>query len=63
MRPNTPLQQTKPRDIMWAFNHRVRGFAAERQDVMPRPQHRETGDEVMAGVASELRAPGLFLRV
>jgi hypothetical protein len=31
MRPNRPLQQTKPRRILSAFNHRVRGFAAERQ--------------------------------
>ena len=30
---------------------------------MPRPKHRETSDEVMDGVASEYRAPGLFLRV
>jgi hypothetical protein len=34
---NTPLQQTKPRSILKAFTHRVRGFAAERQDVSPRP--------------------------
>ena len=32
-RSNTPLQQPKPRCIMSAFSHRVRGFAAERQVV------------------------------
>jgi hypothetical protein len=35
--PNTPLQQTKPRNILSAFTNRVRGFAAERQVVRPQP--------------------------
>jgi hypothetical protein len=30
---NRPLQQTKPRTILCAFTHRVRGFAAQRQVV------------------------------
>ena len=40
LRPNTPLQQTKPRYILSAFNYRVRGFAAERQ-VVSWPRHAE----------------------
>jgi hypothetical protein len=33
MRPNRPLQQTKPRSILSALNHHACGFAAERQVV------------------------------
>jgi hypothetical protein len=43
--PNTPLQQTKPHCILWAFVHRVRGFAAERQ-VVRWPHVLAPGDSV-----------------
>jgi hypothetical protein len=55
---NTPLQQTKPRCILSALKYRVCGFAAERQAVMPRHQHRKPSDVVMYGVATEFGVAG-----
>jgi hypothetical protein len=39
--PNRPLQQTKPRSILRAFIHHVRGLAAERQDVRRTTEYNE----------------------
>jgi hypothetical protein len=56
---NRPLQQTNAPSAIVSEGHR-RAFAAERQDVMPRPDHRERSDVMMVRVASEIRLAEMF---